>query len=389
MVKSHALFGVFGKFTDLVQSAGRLLATKEELQKLTIMIRVLVVDDSEVDRKLITYALNKERNIEVIGCAENPYVAKDMINLLKPDVITLDLQMPRMNGLTFLGKIMQIRPFPVIIVSSYTLQNSSYALKALNLGALDTISKPGLEYSLKEFSKRLVRMVREAKGASIMPPGRKTKRNKKGGKVSHVKVKGAGRKLIAIGSSTGGTRAIEFLMNELPTGLPGIMIVQHLPETFTKSFAARLNAHSALDIREASDKEVIRPGCVYIAPGNQHMKVRKQGGSMYVQLIDGDRLNYHRPSVDVLFNSVAEQVGPSATGVILTGMGSDGAEGLLKMKNNGAHTIGQDEASSVIYGMPKVAYDKGAVMKQLPLKEIPGRIVKSLTRDGKDLEQEV
>jgi len=348
-----------------------------------------VVDDSEVDRKLVTYALNRERNIEVIGVAENPYVAKDLINLLKPDVITLDLQMPRMNGLTFLGKIMKMHPFPVIIVSSYTPQNSSYALKALNLGALDTISKPGLEYSLKEFSKRLIRMVREAKDAKIMPPGRKAGKSKKEGIVSHVKVKDADKKLIAIGSSTGGTRAIEFLLNELPTGLPGIMIVQHLPETFTKSFAERLNVHSALDIREASDNEAIRPGCVYIAPGNEHLRVRKQGDSMYVQLVDGEKLNYHRPSVDVLFTSVSEQVGHSATGVILTGMGSDGAEGLLKMRNTGAYTIGQDEASSVIYGMPKVAYEKGAVLEQLPLKEIPGRIVKSISRDGKDLEQEI
>jgi len=353
------------------------------------MIRVLVVDDSEVDRKLITYALNKERDIEVVGSAENPYVAKNMINLLKPDVITLDLQMPRMNGLTFLGKIMQMHPFPVIIVSSYTPQNSSYALKALNLGALDTISKPGLEYSLMEFSKRLIRMVREAKDASIMSPVRKTVRGKKGGKVSHVKVKGANKKLIAIGSSTGGTRAIEFLLNELPTGLPGIMIVQHLPESFTKSFAARLNVHSALDIREASDNEAIRPGCVYIAPGNQHMRVRRQGGSMYAQLVDGERLNYHRPSVDVLFTSVSEQIGSSATGVILTGMGSDGAEGLLKMRNTGAYTIGQDEESSVIYGMPKVAYDKGGVMEQLSLKDIPGKIIQSFSRDEEGLEQGV
>jgi len=353
------------------------------------MIRVLVVDDSEVDRKLITYALNKERDIEVIGSAENPYVAKNMINLLKPDVITLDLQMPRMNGLTFLGKIMQMHPFPVIIVSSYTPQNSSYALKALNLGALDTISKPGLEYSLMEFSKRLIRMVREAKDARIMSPVRKTVRGKKGGKVSHVKVKGANKKLIAIGSSTGGTRAIEFLLNELPTGLPGIMIVQHLPESFTKSFATRLNVHSALDIREASDNEAIRPGCVYIAPGNQHMRVRRQGGSMYAQLVDGERLNYHRPSVDVLFTSVSEQIGSSATGVILTGMGSDGAEGLLKMRNTGAYTIGQDEESSVIYGMPKVAYDNGAVVEQLSLKDIPGKIVQSFSRDEEGLEQGV
>src|SRR6056297_1568677 len=353
------------------------------------MIRVLVVDDSEVDRKLITYALNKERDIEVVGSAENPYVAKNMINLLKPDVITLDLQMPRMNGLTFLGKIMQMHPFPVIIVSSYTPQNSSYALKALNLGALDTISKPGLEYSLMEFSKRLIRMVREAKDARIMSPVRKTVRGKKGGKVSHVKVKGANKKLIAIGSSTGGTRAIEFLLNELPTGLPGIMIVQHLPESFKNSFAARLNVHSALDIREASDNEAIRPGCVYIAPGNQHMRVRRQGGSMYAQLVDGERLNYHRPSVDVLFTSVSEQIGSSATGVILTGMASDGAEGLLKMRNTGAYTIGQDEESSVIYGMPKVAYDKGGVMEQLSLKDIPGKIIQSFSRDEEGLEQGV
>ena len=335
------------------------------------MIRVLVVDDSDVDRKYISFALGREPGIEVIGTAEDPYVARDMISLLKPDVITLDLHMPRMDGLTFLGKMMASYPLPVIIVSSFTPKNSSHALKALRMGALDTISKPGLEYDYKEFSERLCLTVRgaaEARIQSISETG--------SARTAPVKVKNASGKIIAIGSSTGGTKALEYLLNGLPPNLPGIVVVQHLPESFTRSFAARLNKLSSLTIKEAADNDEIKPGHVYIAKGDRHMTVGKRGGKKYIRITDEEKVNFHRPSVDVLFNSVAEEIGPKATGVILTGMGSDGAEGLLKMRNKGARTIGQDEASSVVYGMPKAAFEIGAVQDQLPLQEIAGRILK-------------
>lgn len=334
------------------------------------MIRVLIVDDSEVHRKLISYVLSREPGIEVVGAAENPYAARDLINVLKPDVITLDLHMPRMNGLTFLNKIMQSHPLPVIIVSSFTPKNSSHALKALRIGALDTISKPGLEYNLKEFSGKLCQTVRAAAEARVRPVNMTRTVSSASAKVRH-----ADKKIIAIGSSTGGTKALEYLLNELPSGLPGILVVQHLPESFTRSFADRLNKKSELNIKEAADNDEIKPGHVYIAKGNRHMTVYRSGGKKFVRISNGERVHFHRPSVDVLFDSVADEFGPSATGIILTGMGADGAEGLLKMKHNGACTIGQDESSSVVYGMPKAAYDLGAVSDQLPLKKIPRRIL--------------
>lgn len=342
------------------------------------MIKVLIVEDSEIHRKLLSYALNNKADIEVVGTAENPYVAKDLINLLKPDVITLDLEMPRMDGLTFLGKIMESNPYPVIIVSSHTPSASSYALKALRMGALDTISKPGLEYNLKQFSKRLVQMIRGAAGARVQP-----ERIYKTVNPAPALVRNADKKIIAIGSSTGGTRALEFLLKNLPDGLPGIVIVQHLPESFTKSFADRLNKLSSLKIREAADNEQIKPGCVYIAKGDKHLTVQKRGKENYVQVSDGKRKNFHRPSVDVLFESVAREFGPQATGIILTGMGSDGAKGLLKMRNNGAFTIGQDELSSVVYGMPKAAFKIGAVCEQHPLDDIPNRIINAVGHSKK------
>lgn len=339
------------------------------------MIRVLIVDDSEVDRKLISHVLNNEAGIEVVGTAENPYVAKDLINLLKPDVITLDLQMPRMDGLTFLGKIMDSHPYPVIIVSSYTPKQSAYALKALRMGALETISKPGLEYDLKQFSALLAQTVRGAAKAKVRPakPGKRVQR-------SQATVTNAAEKIIAIGSSTGGTRALEFILKQLPTGLPGIVIVQHLPESFTKSFASRLNKNSSITIKEAADQDEILPGHAYIAKGNRHLMVEKKAGKVVARHSDAAPVNYHRPSADVLFHSVASEFGPGATGIILTGMGADGAEGLLKMKKTGAYTIGQDEASSVVYGMPKAAFEAGAVREQLSLGDIPGRMIEILSR---------
>ena len=345
------------------------------------MIRVLIVDDSEVHRKLISYALNNQAGIEVVGTAENPYVARDLINLLKPDVITLDLQMPRMDGLTFLGKIMESHPYPVIIVSSYTPKNSTYALKALRMGALETISKPGLEYNLKEFSALLAQTVRGAAEANVRPikPGKKHPSSK-------AEVTNAEEKIIAIGSSTGGTRALEFLLKQLPTGLPGIVIVQHLPESFTNSFASRLNNKSAITIKEAADYDEILPGHAYIAKGNNHLVIQKKAGKTIARLSNAEPVNYHRPSADVLFNSVASEFGPKATGVILTGMGSDGAEGLLNMRQSGAFTIGQDESTSVVYGMPKAAFEIGAVCDQLPLDDIPDRLINVLNQHATPVE---
>lgn len=345
------------------------------------MIRVLIVDDSEVDRKLISHVLNNEAGIEVVGTAENPYVAKDLINLLKPDVITLDLQMPRMDGLTFLGKIMDSHPYPVIIVSSYTPKQSAYALKALRMGALETISKPGLEYDLKQFSALLAQTVRGAAKAKVRPakPSKKVQQ-------SNAMVANASEKIIAFGSSTGGTRALEFILKQLPTGLPGIVIVQHLPESFTKSFASRLDKKSSITIKEAGDKDDILPGHAYIAKGNKHLVVERRAGRAIIRLSDGPAVNFHKPSADILFNSVASEIGSMATGIILTGMGADGAEGLLNMRKSGAYTIGQDEESCVVYGMPKAAFEAGAVCEQLSLGDIPGRIIDVLARRSQPTE---
>jgi len=344
------------------------------------MIRVLIVDDSELDRKLISYSLDKEKDIEVVAKADDPYMARELIKTLKPDVIILDLQMPRMDGLTFLNKIMNYYPVPVIIVSAFTPKNSTYALKALQIGAFETLSKPGLEYDLKKFSKKLVRTIQGTEKARIELP-KKAKFNSKnqlGGQNKTINLQNADQKVIAIGSSTGGTRALENILNELPLGLPGIVIVQHLPESFTKSFADRLNKDSVFQIKEAKDNDEIKPNNVYIAPGNIHMTIHKQNNQKFIRLVQGKRVKYHRPSVDVLFNSVAEQIGSDAIGIILTGMGSDGAEGLLKMKNNGAFTIGQDKASSVVYGMPKVAMEIGAVNTQYQLQDIPAALVEQV-----------
>ncbi|MAO64170.1 MAG: chemotaxis response regulator protein-glutamate methylesterase [Balneola sp.] len=348
------------------------------------MIRVLVVDDSEVDRKIISFALNNADDIEIVGTAENPYVAKDLIKVLKPDVITLDIQMPRMNGLTFLSKIMEYHPLPVIIVSSYSPKNSVNTLRALRLGALDTISKPGLEYNLHEFSSLLVRTIRGASEAKISSPeknGNPEILQKPDRFSTPISAADLDSKVIAIGASTGGTRALEYVLKQLPSQLPAILIVQHLPESFTNSFAKRLNTHSDLQIAEATDGEKVKPGHVYIAPGNKHMVLEKRLSKYNVKITEGERVHYQRPSVDVLFNSVAELKGLEATGVILTGMGADGAQGLLNMKSNGAYTIGQDENSCVVYGMPKAAFEMGAVSEQVPLRNIPEKIVSVVCRD--------
>ena len=343
------------------------------------MIRVLVVDDSAVVRKVLVDQLSKADDIEVIGTAVDPYVARDKIVQLRPDVITLDLEMPRMDGLTFLGKLMRYQPMPVIVVSSLTPKGSETAFKALELGAIDVVGKPGSSYSVGEVSGELIEKIRTASLAHVTA-SIAIKATSRGSVPSVSALTETTHKIIAIGASTGGTRAIEEVLINLPAGMPGIVIVQHMPEHFTKSFAGRLNDLSALEVREAVDGDMVVPGSVLIAPGNYHMAIKRDGARYFVQVKTGPPVHHQRPSVDVLFHSVASQVGTNAVGVILTGMGADGAQGLLAMKNAGAKTYGQDEASCVVYGMPREAAEKGAVQHVLPLKKVAGALIGTVAK---------
>lgn len=341
------------------------------------MIRVLVVDDSAVVRKILMEELSKYQDIEVVGTAPDPYVARDKILQLKPDVITLDLEMPRMDGLTFLSKLMKYYPLPVVVLSSIAPKGSQNAIKALELGAVEVIQKPGSAYSTLEVSKDLVRAIRAASVAKvkkipdiIAPQEAKV--------ASGIKLETT-NKILAIGASTGGTKAIEVVLKGLPALCPGTVIVQHMPEKFTKSFAERLNEVCPMEVKEASEGDQVIPGLALIAPGNKHMVLVRRGANYYVRIKDGPRVHFQRPSVDVLFNSVAEHAGNNAVGVLLTGMGADGAKGLLEMKQAGAFTIAQDEETSVVFGMPKEAIKLGAAIKVLPLQEIALNIIRYLS----------
>ncbi|MBO6586879.1 MAG: chemotaxis response regulator protein-glutamate methylesterase [Gracilimonas sp.] len=348
------------------------------------MIKVLIVDDSAVVRKLLTEELNKQKDIEVVGTAMDPYVAREKIIQLKPDVLTLDLEMPRMDGLSFLGKLMKHFPMPVVVVSSLTPKNSANALNALHLGAVDVICKPGSAYSTQNISQDIVKSIRVASVARFdkhmetvrfMQSAQKTTDQPGLSGLQHTT-----NKLIAIGASTGGTRALEAVLTELPANIPGIVITQHMPPVFTKSFSERLNSICRINVKEAEDGDLIKSGQALIAPGSFHMLVEKTSAKYYVRIKSGPPVHHQRPSVDVMFNSVAKSAGLNAMGVILTGMGADGASGLLNMKNAGAHTIAQDEATSVVYGMPKEAVKLGAAEEVLPLQSIPRAIVKHMAR---------
>lgn len=338
------------------------------------MIKVLIIDDSAVVRKLLSEELGKQKDIEVVGTAMNPYIARDKILKLKPDVLTLDLEMPRMDGLSFLSKLMKHFPMPVVVVSSLTPKNSENALNALRLGAVDVICKPGSAYSTQNITQDIVKAVRTASLARFDKPRKKLGATQ-AQPPKEIKLVHTTNKLIAIGSSTGGTRALETVLTQLPAGLPGVVIVQHMPPVFTKSFADRLNMLCPMHVKEAEDGDLVQSGHVLIAPGNYHMLVEKSGAKYYTRIRQGPPVHHQRPAVDVLFNSVAQSAGVNAMGVILTGMGADGAKGLLKMKECGAYTIGQDEQTSVVYGMPKEAYKVGAVMKQLPLQSVAEAII--------------
>lgn len=338
------------------------------------MIRVLVVDDSAVVRQIFEAELSKDPDIEVVGTAPDPYVARDLVVERKPDVITLDVEMPRMDGLTFLRKLMHYHPLPVIVVSSLTPSSSELAVEALSSGAVDVLCKPGGAYTVGDMTGELIDKIKAAALVDVRrhlapssdrpPPGAVTPLGRTTNQV------------LAIGASTGGTVALEVILRALPPDAPGAVITQHMPETFTRFLAKRLDEISHLRVEEARDGESIVPGVALVAPGNRHLLVRRSGARYLVQVKDGPRVNRHRPSVDVMFQSVAQVAGKNAIGVILTGMGADGANGLLAMRQAGAATIAQDEATSVVWGMPKVAVDMGAAEKVLPLPAIAAEIVR-------------
>jgi two-component system chemotaxis response regulator CheB len=358
-------------------------------------IRVLIVDDSAVVRKLASEALATDPAIEVVGTAADPYFARDKIRELSPDVLTLDLEMPRMDGLTFLRLIMEQRPLPVIVMSSLSQTGSEHALEALRLGAVDVIGKPSGSYSFGQLGAQLIEKVKTAAMANVrrqkVPPRQLSRppfappAAPAAPSVSRAPFPLAGtprsaldpRSIILLGSSTGGTEALREVLTRLPAGLPGIAIVQHIPPVFSKAFANRLNGLCELEVREAVDGERLVPGTALIAPGNFHLLLQWRSDHYTVRVADGPQVWHQRPAVDILFKTAADcGAGPHALAGILTGMGKDGAEGLLRLREHGATTFAQDEASSVVYGMPRAAWENGAAQCQVPLERIAPTIVR-------------
>jgi two-component system chemotaxis response regulator CheB len=334
-------------------------------------IRVLIVDDSALVRRILSEALSHDPQIEVVGTAQDPYVAKDKINQLKPDVLTLDVEMPRMHGLTFLKLLLEQRPMPVVMVSSLTEQGADTTLQALELGAVDFVTKPKLDVSrgLGELMPELVEKVRQA--ASVKVRRRVNRPSKPTAEQRPIARLGVTtHKILALGASTGGTEALRDVLAAFPADCPGTVIVQHMPEHFTSSFARRCNDAAALEVLEARDGDRVIPGRALIAPGNRHLRLVRLGAEYFVRIDQGEPVNRHRPSVDVMFDSVAEAAGANAVGAILTGMGDDGARGLLRMRQAGAHTIAQDQESCVVFGMPREAIERGAACEVLPLSRI-------------------
>jgi two-component system chemotaxis response regulator CheB len=344
-------------------------------------IRVLVVDDSALVRELLTAGLAKDPELEVVGSAANPFIARDKIIELRPDVLTLDVEMPRMDGVDFLRRLMPQYPIPVIMVSALTQRGAQITLEALEAGAIDFVTKPSTDVArgLNQMLADLRQKVKMAAQVDLSAWKRRAvKREKPDPVLVRTALSESTDKVIAIGASTGGTEAIRRVISSFPANMPGIVIVQHMPPGFTKHFSDNLNEICEMDVQEAQTGDRVMPGRVLIAPGGKHMTVRRSGGIYLVDCQEGENVNGHCPSVDVLFHSIARYVAGNAVGVILTGMGGDGAEGLLAMRQAGAKTIAQDEASCVVFGMPKVAIERGAVERIGPLDSIPQMIVSTL-----------
>lgn len=351
-------------------------------------IRVVVVDDSALVRKVMQEVLNAQPDIEVVGVAPDPIVAREVIRNANPDVVTLDVEMPRMDGLEFLDRLMRLRPTPVVMVSSLTERGSEVTLRALELGAVDFVSKPkmGLADGLKSYGDEIAEKIRAAASANVrrqVAPveGANSASSHTIAKPSTLQRVAATEKLLIIGASTGGTEAIKAVLTQMPPDCPGILIAQHMPEGFTKSFATRLDNLCRISVCEAAGGERILPGHAYIAPGHSHLLVKRSGANFVTELSQADPVNRHRPSVDVLFRSAAKVAGPNAIGVILTGMGKDGAAGLLEMKQAGAHTVAQNEATCVVYGMPREAVAMGAAEEELALNDIAAHVMSRLGKD--------
>lgn len=346
-------------------------------------VKVLIVDDSALVRQVLTTVLESNRNIEVVGTAKDPLDAREKIKLLSPDVLTLDIEMPKMDGVTFLKNLMRLRPMPVVMVSSLTEQGAEITLEALECGAVDFVSKPKVDVQagLTDYADEIIQKVLTAAKSKVREKFVKSKSVSKklsvdavlGKKSSSKRFKTTDR-IIALGASTGGTEAIREVLESLPADTPGIVISQHIPAAFSGSFALRMNNASQMTVCEAEDGQQILPGHVYIAPGDKHLIVERRGALYICRLNDGPAVNRHKPSVDVMFRSVAQSVGPNAMGVMLTGMGADGAEGMLEMKQAGAYNIAQDENTSVVWGMPGAAVKVGAVSKEFPLDFVANEI---------------
>lgn len=339
-------------------------------------IRVLVIDDSALIRSVMKELIDREKDMECVGAAPDPLAAREMIKSLNPDVLTLDVEMPKMDGLDFLERLMRLRPMPVVMVSTLTERGSNITFRALELGAVDFVSKPKLDIArgMEGYAGEIADKIRAAAQAKVRkaapPPIIQEKLS-----ADVILPSIAGRfstteKLIIIGASTGGTEAIKEVLTRFPADVPGILVAQHMPENFTKSFAERMNSLCKISVKEAESNERILPGHAYIAPGHSHLLLKRSGANYMTELNQGPPVNRHRPSVDVLFRSAANVAGANALGIILTGMGKDGAQGLLEMKQAGSHTIAQDEASCVVFGMPREAILLGGASEVLPLQNI-------------------
>jgi two-component system chemotaxis response regulator CheB len=344
-------------------------------------IKVLCVDDSALIRDLLTEIINSQPDMQVVAVASDPIMARDLIKRYNPDVLTLDVEMPRMDGLDFLERLMRLRPMPVLMVSSLTQSGSEVTLRALELGALDFVAKPsiGIRRGMIDYTEEIAEKIRAA--SHSRPRQAPRRRDPAPTRLKAPMI--SSEKLLIIGASTGGTEAIRQVLEPLPASSPGILITQHMPGGFTRSFADRLDRLSQVSVKEAEEGERVLPGHAYIAPGDQHLKLARSGANYVVKLDDGPPVNRHRPSVDVLFHSAAEYAGRNAVGVILTGMGKDGAAGLLEMRNAGAPTIAQDEASCVVFGMPREAIALGGACEIMALDEIPARMMALAAASGR------
>jgi two-component system, chemotaxis family, protein-glutamate methylesterase/glutaminase len=339
-------------------------------------IKVLIVDDSAMVRNIFSQKLSKFPDIEIVGTAPDPYIARDKILKLKPDVITLDIEMPKMDGITFLKKLMRYYPLPVVMVSSLTVKGGELTLEAMDIGAVEVIAKPGSSYVIGDMGTQLAEKIRAASRVKMVKRNPAHQKTSNEFKPIGALSKTSSNKVIAIGASTGGTEALKNVLSRMPYNSPGIVIVQHMPAKFTTAFAERLDDICQVTVKEAQNNDTVNPGTALIAPGNYHMILRRSGARYYVEVKTGPMVHHQRPAVDILFKSVAQYAGTNSIGAILTGMGVDGAEGLLKMKQAGAKTIAQDEKSCVVFGMPKEAIKKGAADKVLPLDRIAEEMVR-------------